>query len=164
MQYREPGVLMWRGFTLAEFANQCFSTDLDYGKGRQMPVHYGSSKLNYPTVSSPIAYFFWNPNAYSLSIFKTGCYICIRLYRKLRYWQINSVKRLVSGYIITEVIGSESELISSAHITSSFLILTRFAWHWGCPDGKKVVVLTQSVVVQNTASSCSRCCICFEDG
>jgi len=54
-QYREPGVLMWRGFTLAEFANQCFSTDLDYGKGRQMPVHYGSSKLNYPTVSSPIA-------------------------------------------------------------------------------------------------------------
>ena len=46
---------MWRGFTLNEFANQCFSNDLDYGKGRQMPVHYGSAKLNYPTVSSPIA-------------------------------------------------------------------------------------------------------------
>lgn len=54
-QYREPGVLMWRGFSLNEFANQCFSNDLDYGKGRQMPVHYGSAKLNYPTVSSPIA-------------------------------------------------------------------------------------------------------------
>lgn len=55
VQYREPGVLMWRGFSLNEFANQCFSNDLDYGKGRQMPVHYGSAKLNYPTVSSPIA-------------------------------------------------------------------------------------------------------------
>ncbi|KAG0603874.1 hypothetical protein M758_10G127300 [Ceratodon purpureus] len=54
-QYREPGVLMWRGFTLNEFANQCFSNDLDYGKGRQMPIHYGSAKLNYATVSSPIA-------------------------------------------------------------------------------------------------------------
>jgi 2-oxoisovalerate dehydrogenase E1 component alpha subunit len=37
-QYREQGVLMWRGFTLEQFANQCFSNDLDLGKGRQMPV------------------------------------------------------------------------------------------------------------------------------
>ncbi|XP_074567420.1 2-oxoisovalerate dehydrogenase subunit alpha 2, mitochondrial isoform X1 [Curcuma longa] len=54
-QYREPGVLLWRGFTLQEFANQCFGNKLDYGKGRQMPIHYGSSRLNYYTVSSPIA-------------------------------------------------------------------------------------------------------------
>ncbi|CAL9173742.1 2-oxoisovalerate dehydrogenase subunit alpha 2, mitochondrial-like [Musa acuminata AAA Group] len=54
-QYREPGVLLWRGFTLQEFANQCFGNMLDYGKGRQMPIHYGSSRLNYFTVSSPIA-------------------------------------------------------------------------------------------------------------
>ncbi|KAJ8493779.1 hypothetical protein OPV22_015500 [Ensete ventricosum] len=54
-QYREPGVLLWRGFTLQEFANQCFGNKLDYGKGRQMPIHYGSSRLNYFTVSSPIA-------------------------------------------------------------------------------------------------------------
>ncbi|RRT59048.1 hypothetical protein B296_00025244 [Ensete ventricosum] len=52
---REPGVLLWRGFTLQEFANQCFGNKLDYGKGRQMPIHYGSSRLNYFTVSSPIA-------------------------------------------------------------------------------------------------------------
>ncbi|URD93707.1 Dehydrogenase E1 component [Musa troglodytarum] len=52
---REPGVLLWRGFTLQEFANQCFGNMLDYGKGRQMPIHYGSSRLNYFTVSSPIA-------------------------------------------------------------------------------------------------------------
>lgn len=54
-QYREPGVLLWRGFTLQEFANQCFGNKADYGKGRQMPIHYGSNKHNYFTVSSTIA-------------------------------------------------------------------------------------------------------------
>lgn len=55
MQYREPGVLFWRGFTLQEFANQCFGNKADCGKGRQMPIHYGSNKLNYFTVSATIA-------------------------------------------------------------------------------------------------------------
>ncbi|KAH7519714.1 2-oxoisovalerate dehydrogenase subunit alpha 2, mitochondrial isoform X2 [Ziziphus jujuba] len=54
-QYREPGVLLWRGFTLQDFADQCFGNKADCGKGRQMPVHYGSSKHNFFTVSSPIA-------------------------------------------------------------------------------------------------------------
>ncbi len=27
---------------------------LDMGKGKQMPVHYGDSKINYVTVSSPL--------------------------------------------------------------------------------------------------------------
>ncbi|KAI3838479.1 hypothetical protein MKX03_013243 [Papaver bracteatum] len=54
-QYREPGVLLWRGFTVQEFANQCFGNGADYGKGRQMPIHYGSKKHNYVTVSSTIA-------------------------------------------------------------------------------------------------------------
>ncbi|XP_052188220.1 2-oxoisovalerate dehydrogenase subunit alpha 2, mitochondrial-like [Diospyros lotus] len=54
-QYREPGILLWRGFTLQEFANQCFGNKADYGKGRQMPIHYGSNKHNYFTVSSPIS-------------------------------------------------------------------------------------------------------------
>lgn len=54
-QYREHGVLLWRGFSLQEFANQCFGNRADYGKGRQMPIHYGSNKLNYITVSSPLA-------------------------------------------------------------------------------------------------------------
>ncbi|PRQ49414.1 putative oxidoreductase [Rosa chinensis] len=52
MQYREPGVLIWRGFTVQEFANQCFSNKADYGKGRQLPIHYGSNKHNYVTVAS----------------------------------------------------------------------------------------------------------------
>ncbi|KVH98660.1 Dehydrogenase, E1 component [Cynara cardunculus var. scolymus] len=54
-QYREAGVLLWRGFTLQEFVNQCLGNKNDYGKGRQMPIHYGSNKHNYFTVSSPIA-------------------------------------------------------------------------------------------------------------
>ncbi|XWS15200.1 hypothetical protein CRYUN_Cryun35bG0074300 [Craigia yunnanensis] len=54
-QYREPGVLLWRGFTLQEFSNQCFGNKADGGKGRQMPIHYGSNKHNFVTVSSPIA-------------------------------------------------------------------------------------------------------------
>lgn len=53
-QYREQGLLMWRGFTLEQFTNQCFSTDKDLGKGRQMPVHYGSKVLNQHTISSPL--------------------------------------------------------------------------------------------------------------
>jgi len=53
-QYREAGLLMWRGFTIEQFTNQCFSNDLDLGKGRQMPVHYGSRALNYHTISSPL--------------------------------------------------------------------------------------------------------------
>jgi 2-oxoisovalerate dehydrogenase E1 component alpha subunit len=53
-QYREQGLIMWRGFTLEQFTNQCFSNDRDLGKGRQMPVHYGSRALNYHTVSSPL--------------------------------------------------------------------------------------------------------------
>lgn len=54
-QYREAGVLMWRGFTLDEFMNQCYSNRYDPGKGRQMPVHYGSKRLNFQTISSPLA-------------------------------------------------------------------------------------------------------------
>ena len=53
-QYREAGVLMWRGFTLQQFADQCFSNKSDLGKARQMPVHYGSRALNYQTISSPL--------------------------------------------------------------------------------------------------------------
>ncbi|KAK6922802.1 Dehydrogenase, E1 component [Dillenia turbinata] len=55
MQYRELGILLWHGFTLQQFANQLFGNKDDYGKGRQMPVHFGSNKLNYFTVASTIA-------------------------------------------------------------------------------------------------------------
>lgn len=53
-QYRETGVLVWRGFTISDFINQCYGNVEDLGKGRQMPVHYGSKKFNFVTISSPL--------------------------------------------------------------------------------------------------------------
>ena len=54
-QYREAGVLMWRGFTVEQCMHQCFSTRQDLGRGRQMPVHYGSKDHNYQFISSCLA-------------------------------------------------------------------------------------------------------------
>ncbi|KAL9023715.1 MAG: hypothetical protein Q9196_007026 [Gyalolechia fulgens] len=54
-QYRETGVFQQRGFTLEDFMSQLFANRKDNGKGRNMPVHYGSSKLNIHTISSPLA-------------------------------------------------------------------------------------------------------------
>jgi len=53
-QYREQGVLLWRGASIQQLADQCFSNDADRGKGRQMPVHYGSKEHNFHTISSPL--------------------------------------------------------------------------------------------------------------
>ncbi|CAF0965314.1 unnamed protein product [Didymodactylos carnosus] len=54
-QYREAGVLMYRGFQLDDFMNQCFGNLKASCKGIQMPVHYGSKKLNFVTISSTLA-------------------------------------------------------------------------------------------------------------
>ncbi|KRX10909.1 hypothetical protein PPERSA_12033 [Pseudocohnilembus persalinus] len=53
-QYREQGALIWRGYTIEEMINQCMGNGKDEQKGRQMPVHYGSRKLSWMTVSSPL--------------------------------------------------------------------------------------------------------------
>ncbi|XP_061072337.1 2-oxoisovalerate dehydrogenase subunit alpha, mitochondrial [Conger conger] len=54
-QYRESGVLLYRGFPLDLFMAQCYANADDLGKGRQMPVHYGSKELNFVTISSTLA-------------------------------------------------------------------------------------------------------------
>ncbi|KAK1961252.1 dehydrogenase E1 component [Colletotrichum sublineola] len=54
-QYREQGVFKQRGFTTADFMNQLFANSKDPGRGRNMPVHYGSKELNIHTISSPLA-------------------------------------------------------------------------------------------------------------
>ncbi|KAI9682416.1 MAG: hypothetical protein M1817_000470 [Caeruleum heppii] len=54
-QYRETGVFQQRGFTLEDFMSQLFANRKDPGRGRNMPVHYGSRKLNIHTISSPLA-------------------------------------------------------------------------------------------------------------
>jgi 2-oxoisovalerate dehydrogenase E1 component alpha subunit len=53
-QYREQAALAYRGFPLEQFMHQNFSNEKDLGKGRQMPIHYGSKELNYMTISSPL--------------------------------------------------------------------------------------------------------------
>ncbi|KAI0849826.1 thiamine diphosphate-binding protein [Daldinia vernicosa] len=54
-QYREQGLFVQRGYTLKDFMNQLFANKHDLGKGRNMPVHYGSKELNIHTISSPLA-------------------------------------------------------------------------------------------------------------
>ncbi|MGZ9898477.1 thiamine pyrophosphate-dependent dehydrogenase E1 component subunit alpha [Shewanella gaetbuli] len=54
-QYREHAAIRYRGFSTEQFMNQMFSNEKDLGKGRQMPIHYGSQALNYHTISSPLA-------------------------------------------------------------------------------------------------------------
>lgn len=50
-QYREQGVFKERGFTTKEFMSQLFANKRDHGRGRNMPVHYGSKELH--IVSDP---------------------------------------------------------------------------------------------------------------
>ncbi|KAK5141563.1 hypothetical protein LTR32_005907 [Rachicladosporium monterosium] len=54
-QYRETGIFQYRGFTPPDFMAQLFATRSDPGKGRNMPVHYGSREHNIHTISSPLA-------------------------------------------------------------------------------------------------------------
>lgn len=71
-QYREMGVLLWRGFGIDAIMAQCFGNcDDRSGKGRQMPMvsrscsrpasapayylqHFGSPELHFHTISSPL--------------------------------------------------------------------------------------------------------------
>ncbi|KAH7346379.1 thiamine diphosphate-binding protein [Rhexocercosporidium sp. MPI-PUGE-AT-0058] len=54
-QYREAGVFTQRGYTFDDFMSQLFANAKDPGRGRNMPVHYGSKALNIHTISSPLA-------------------------------------------------------------------------------------------------------------
>ncbi|NXA59693.1 ODBA dehydrogenase, partial [Mohoua ochrocephala] len=54
-QYREAGVLLYRGYPLELFMAQCYGNASDPGKGRQMPVHYGCPERHFVTISSPLA-------------------------------------------------------------------------------------------------------------
>lgn len=78
-QYREAGVLMYRGYTLDQFVNQCYGNMRDLGKGRQMPVHYGIQSLNFVSISSPLATQMTHAvgSAYGIKRSQSGlCVIC----------------------------------------------------------------------------------------
>lgn len=53
-QYREAGIMFWRGFSIEQYVHHMFGDALDLILGRQMPNHFGSRELNVVTVSSPI--------------------------------------------------------------------------------------------------------------
>ncbi|KAI9604232.1 hypothetical protein H4Q26_003846 [Puccinia striiformis f. sp. tritici PST-130] len=51
-QYREQGVLLWRGCSLDYMMAQCFgSREDESSKGRQMPVHYASKEHHFHSIS-----------------------------------------------------------------------------------------------------------------
>lgn len=54
-QYRELGLFIQRGFTCTDIMSQLFANKSDPGRGRNMPVHYGSKALNIHSISSPLA-------------------------------------------------------------------------------------------------------------
>lgn len=54
-QYREPGIMFWRGYTPLQYIQHMFCNSQDPILGRQMPNHFGSRELNVVTVSSPLA-------------------------------------------------------------------------------------------------------------
>jgi len=53
-QYREHAGLFWRGATIPSLIDQCFGTEDDITRGRQMPVHYSRSELSFFSISSPL--------------------------------------------------------------------------------------------------------------
>ncbi|NVK24832.1 MAG: thiamine pyrophosphate-dependent dehydrogenase E1 component subunit alpha [Gammaproteobacteria bacterium] len=83
-QYREQAALAYRGFPLDLFMSQNFSNKDDLGKGRQMPIHYGSNKHNYMTISSPLGtqipqaagYAYGQKLEASIQNKETNCTIC----------------------------------------------------------------------------------------
>ena len=78
-QYREQGALAFRGFPLEQFMHQLFSNENDLGKGRQMPIHYGSNELHYMTISSPLATQLPQAAGYAYGLKleeKQNCVIC----------------------------------------------------------------------------------------
>ncbi|MDP1835122.1 MAG: thiamine pyrophosphate-dependent enzyme [Chlamydiales bacterium] len=54
-QYREDGIMFWRGATAQQYIHHMFCNGKDPILGRQMPNHFGSRELNIVTVSSPLA-------------------------------------------------------------------------------------------------------------
>jgi hypothetical protein len=55
-QYREVGVLLWRGFSIDSIMAQCFGNHEDTsGKGRQMPVVY---TFSLSPLSEPCSWYF----------------------------------------------------------------------------------------------------------
>ena len=95
------GVLMYRGYKLQEFIDQCFGNSGSGCKGVQMPVHYGSTNLSFVTISSPLAtqmpQAVGSAYAYKRSAIPLSPFLCIRsmCFVELKMvcaWSVTSVK------------------------------------------------------------------------
>lgn len=53
--YRDPGAALVRGASLGQMVHQCFGTEQDLVKGRQMPVHYSFRGQNFVSIGSPLS-------------------------------------------------------------------------------------------------------------
>lgn len=79
-QYREAGILFWRGFSPQQYMHQMFGNAKDISWGRQMPCFAGSRDLNVVIGSAPIASNIAHAagNAYAMKLLKekavTICY------------------------------------------------------------------------------------------
>lgn len=71
---------MYRGFPLDLFMAQCYANADDLGKGRQMPVHYGSKDLNFITISSPLATQIPQGEPLFHDLSRTHSSVCLLLY------------------------------------------------------------------------------------
>uniref|UniRef100_A0A0K0DYT9 2-oxoisovalerate dehydrogenase subunit alpha n=1 Tax=Strongyloides stercoralis TaxID=6248 RepID=A0A0K0DYT9_STRER len=78
-QYRETGVLLYRGFSVQQCMHQCYGNEKDIGKGKQMPVHYGSKDINFVTISSPLTTQLPQAvgSAYAFKREKAGKVVCV---------------------------------------------------------------------------------------
>jgi 2-oxoisovalerate dehydrogenase E1 component alpha subunit len=54
LQYREQGIMLWRGFTNAEMMHHVKGSNKDYVKGKALVFHYANPKLGVLPVSAPI--------------------------------------------------------------------------------------------------------------
>jgi 2-oxoisovalerate dehydrogenase E1 component alpha subunit len=52
--YREQGAALLRGYPLDRLVSQFLGNAEDYGKGRQMPNHFGSPAVRFAVASSPV--------------------------------------------------------------------------------------------------------------
>src|SRR5580765_641007 len=52
--YRIVGAALWRGIELDKLVANCYGNADDNAKGRQMPVHYSLSEINFVSISSPL--------------------------------------------------------------------------------------------------------------
>ncbi|XP_071799613.1 2-oxoisovalerate dehydrogenase subunit alpha, mitochondrial-like [Asterias amurensis] len=79
-QYREGGVLIWRGFPMDKIMNQCYGNNADIGFGRQMPVHYGSKEHNFAAISSPLATQMPHAAGAAFALKRAGLDVCTVCY------------------------------------------------------------------------------------